>query len=95
MLLENYIDDLDIEMLKIEEENLMKAQKSALRNSAWLQLLFTLKFWMDDSSASFEKTDIFIEKSVNTSFELLNVGPIKSVIDFGKFIIKENLNIKT
>jgi hypothetical protein len=49
-----------------------------------------MKFWMDDSSASFEKTDIFIEKSVNASFELMNIKPIQSLVDLGKFILKEN-----
>ena len=52
-----------------------------------------MKFWMDDTSASFEKTDIFIEKSVNTSFDVLNVIPLKSIIDFGKFIFKEKVKM--
>jgi hypothetical protein len=86
----NYIDDLDIETLDLREENLNKAQKATIRNSAWIQLLITMKFWMDDSSASFEKTDIFIEKSVNASFELMNIKPIQSLVDLGKFILKEN-----
>jgi hypothetical protein len=90
-----FIDSLEIDTFDLQEENLMKAQRVTLRNSAWVQLLVTMKFWMEDGSRSFEKTDIFIEKSVNTSFELLNTKPIKSLIDFGKFIIKENLNIKT
>jgi hypothetical protein len=90
-----FIDSLEIETFDLQEENLMKAQKATLRNSAWIQLLVTMKFWMEDGSKSFEKTDIFIEKSVNTSFELLNTKPIKSLIDFGKFIVKENLNIKS
>jgi hypothetical protein len=55
--------------------------------------MITLKFWLDDTSASFEKTDIFIEKSVNTSFDILNIAPIKSVIDFGKFIFKEKMHM--
>ena len=42
-------------------------------------------------AASFEKTDVFIEKSVNTSFDVLDVAPIKSLIDFGKFIFKEKV----
>ena len=47
---------------------------------------------MDDTSASFEKTDVFIEKSVNTSFDVLQVTPLKSVIDLGKFLFKEKMN---
>jgi hypothetical protein len=51
----------------------------------------TLKFWLDDSSPSFEKTDIYIEKSVKVTFELMNIAPIDSLIDFGKFIFKEKI----
>jgi hypothetical protein len=54
----------------------------------------TLKFWLDDDSAAFEKTDIYIEKSVKASFELLNVAPLDSLIDFGKFIFKEKIYTK-
>lgn len=87
-----YIDSLDIETLDIKEERIDRLQRRALQESAWLQLLLTIKFWMDDTSASFEKTDIFIEKSVNTSFDVLNIAPLKSVIDLGKFIFKEKIH---
>jgi len=49
---------------------------------------------MEDSSPSFEKTDIYIEKSVKVSFELIDITPIDSLIDFGKFIFKEKINSK-
>ncbi len=89
----NYVADLNIKTLDIKEERIDKIQKRALQESAWLQLLLTLKFWMDDTSPSFEKTDIFIEKSVNTSFDVLNIAPLKSVIDFGKFLFKEKMHM--
>lgn len=88
----NYIGHLDIETLDIKEERLEKLQQRSLRETAWLQLLLTLKFWLEDTSTSFEKTDIFIEKAVNTSFDLLDIKPLKSLIDFGKFIYKEKFN---
>lgn len=84
-----YISELGIQMLDIKQEQLEKAQDKALKESAWLQLLLTMKFWLDDSSAAFEKTDIFIEKSVNTTFDVLDIAPLKSVLDLGKFIFKE------
>ena len=59
---------------------------------AWSQLLFTLKFWLEDDSPGFDKTDIFIEKSVTASFDLIDVTALKSVFDFGKFIFKEKVN---
>ncbi len=88
-----YISNLDIETLDIKEERIEKIQIKALQESAWIQLMMTLKFWLDDTSAGFEKTDIFIEKSVNTSFDILNIAPLKSVIDFGKFLFKEKMHM--
>ena len=57
---------------------------------AWLQTMFLLKFWMEDDSAGFEKTDLAIEKSVNTIFDVFDNTPLESIIDFGKFLFKEN-----
>ncbi|MDX1315043.1 MAG: TetR family transcriptional regulator C-terminal domain-containing protein, partial [Eudoraea sp.] len=57
---------------------------------AWLQTLFLLKFWMEDDSAGFEKTDLAIEKSVNTIFDVFDNTPLERIIDFGKFLFKEN-----
>jgi hypothetical protein len=88
-----YVGNLDIETLDIKDAKIEKIQTKAIQESAWVQLMITLKFWLDDTSASFEKTDIFIEKSVNTSFDILNIAPIKSVIDFGKFIFKEKMHM--
>jgi hypothetical protein len=87
-----YIDELDIEMIDVKQKQIQEIQRKALKESAWMQLLMTMKFWMDDTSASFEKTDVFIEKSVNTSFDVLQVTPLKSVIDLGKFLFKEKMN---
>ena len=89
----HFVALLDIETIDIKQEQLEKIQNRALKESAWLQLMLTIKFWMDDTSASFEKTDIFIEKSVNTSFDVLNIVPLKSIIDFGKFIFKEKMHM--
>lgn len=90
-----YIANLDIETLDIKDAKIEKIQTKAIQESAWVQLMITLKFWLDDTSASFEKTDIFIEKSVNTSFDILNIAPIKSVIDFGKFLFKEKMHMNS
>ena len=89
----HYIENLDIPRLKIRQETLEKVQDKTLKESAWLQLIVTLKFWKEDTSPSFEKTDIFIEKSVNTSFDLIDVKPLKSIIDLGKFLYKEKIQM--
>lgn len=88
-----YIETLDIETLDIKQKNLEQIQERTLQESAWLQLLFTMKFWLDDTSASFIKTDIFIEKAVNASFDLIDIKPLKTVIDLGKFLFKEKFQM--
>lgn len=88
-----YVSELGIQMLDIKQEQFEKFQENALKESAWLQLLITMKFWLEDSSPAFEKTDVFIEKSVNTTFDVLDVAPIKSVLDFGKFLFKEKFQM--
>ena len=65
----------------------------SIQQSAWLQLMITIKFWLEDTSPSFEKTDIFIEKAVNTSFDLIDIKPLKSIIDLGKFLYKEKMHM--
>lgn len=87
-----FIESLNIETIDLKEERLEKFQQRSIKESAWLQLLVTIKFWLDDSSTSFEKTDIFIEKSVKASFDLIDTTPIKSIIDFGKFLFKEKIH---
>jgi len=89
----HFVEELGIELIDVKEDRLEKIQNRGLKETAWLQLLLTIKFWIDDTSPSFEKTDVFIEKSVNTSFDVLNVVPLKSLIDFGKFIFKEKVKI--
>lgn len=68
-----------------------KVTQPVFAEGAWLQFLFLLKFWMDDTSKSFEKTDILIEKSVNTVVDLLDTKPLESLFDLGKFLWKEKM----
>jgi hypothetical protein len=67
-----------------------KITKPVFSEGAWIQFLLILKFWMDDTSKGFEKTDIIIEKSVNTVVDIFNTKPLESLIDLGKFLWKEN-----
>lgn len=90
----DYISEIITDNFRIKIEKLQQYQEKVLTESFWIQFLLTLKFWMEDSSPSFEKTDIYIEKSVKVSFELIDITPIDSLIDFGKFIFKEKINSK-
>ena len=72
-------------------DNVAKITKPVFSEGAWIQFLFILKFWLDDTSKSFEKTDIIIEKSVNTVVDLLDTKPLESLFDLGKFLWKEKM----
>ncbi len=87
----NYVDELDIETLNLKQELLENLKQRSLSEAAWGQLLITLKFWLDDESANFEKTDLFIEKSIHASFDLIKTPPLASLVDFGKFLFKEKI----
>ncbi|MBW7840696.1 MAG: TetR/AcrR family transcriptional regulator [Chitinophagaceae bacterium] len=84
-----YIDTLDIDTIDFKHDKVNKIQRKAINEAAWFQLVSILKFWLQDESADFEKTDIFIEKSVIAGFDLINAQPLKSVTDLGKFLYKE------
>lgn len=86
-----FMDKLDLETLNLNVDTIENIQKKTIKESAWVQLLFTMKFWLDDTSEAFEKTDIFIEKSLNTSFELLNTKSLNNIIDLAKFLYKEKV----
>lgn len=75
-----------------KSNRLLKQPLTVFSEGAWLQTLFILKFWMEDNSASFEKTDLVIEKSVRAIFDLFDNTPLESVLDFGKFLWKEQMN---
>ena len=87
----DFIDELNLETLNLNVDSIESIQKKTIRESAWIQLLFTMKFWLDDTSEAFEKTDIFIEKSINTSMELLDTKSLQNIIDFAKFLYKEKV----
>ncbi|MBS7232230.1 TetR/AcrR family transcriptional regulator [Flavobacterium psychroterrae] len=90
-----YVSEILTDDFRLEYEKLQKFQEKGIQESAWLQLMLTIKFWVDDESPSFEKTDIFIEKSVNASFQLMNIAPLNHLIDLGKFLFKEKIYSKS
>lgn len=77
-----------------EEKNskYLKQSETVFSEATWLQMLFLLKFWMNDNSPKFESTDVAIEKSVNTAFDLFDTTPLERVVDLGKFLWKEKMN---
>ena len=77
----------------LKQSRISQHPEAVFSEGAWIQLLFLLKFWLEDSSPDFEKTDMAIEKSVRTVFDLFDSSPVDSVIDFGKFLWKEKFNM--
>ena len=92
-LFQAFIQSMNLNVVDIPKEKIQKIQGKAIDELAWGQFLLTLKFWMEDTSPSFEKTDLFIEKSVHASFDLMDLTPLKNIIDFGKFLWKEKMKM--
>ena len=55
----------------------------------WIHFLFITRFWANDDSADYERTDAAIEKSVNLGLDLVAKGPLDSMIDFAKFMFQQ------
>lgn len=85
-----YVERLGVVRVDFKNDQLNKLRDKGVSESLWVQLLITLKFWMDDRSKGFEKTDIFIEKSIKAQFDLIDTAPVHSVYDLAKFLWKEN-----
>ncbi|MDT0649046.1 TetR family transcriptional regulator C-terminal domain-containing protein [Autumnicola edwardsiae] len=71
--------------------NVIRQSEAVFSEGAWIQLLFLLRFWKDDNSPGFESTDVAIEKSVNTIFDVFDSTPLDRIVDFGKFLWKEKM----
>lgn len=87
----NFAKDLIAEDNDAKNIKLLQKNETVFSEGAWLQMMFLLKFWMDDNSPQFEKTDVAIEKSVNTIFDVFDNTPLERVLDFGKFLFKEKM----
>lgn len=85
--------EIHIDSIDFKNDKINKIQDKSLAEVSWIQLLFTLQFWLEDESEDFEKTDIFIEKSVKASFDLKDLTPLTSVFDFAKFLWKEKVPV--
>ena len=75
----------------IKNDKIVNYTTPVMSEGVWLQFLFILKFWMDDTSANFEKTDVLIEKSITTSSLFIDTKPLESLFDLAKFLFKEKM----
>ncbi len=83
------LDFNDLEILEKAKDSIKNFNEKSREEALWLHFLSILEFWQKDESPSFEKTDLFIEKTIDTGFEFLNNEPLKKIIDLGKFLWKE------
>jgi hypothetical protein len=87
----NFVKDI---LLSTENDSKLKEFNDKLfSEGTWIQFLVLLKFWIEDESPKFEKTDIAIEKSVQAVFDLLQSNPLEKWIDLGKFMVKEGFKL--
>ncbi|HEX5171191.1 MAG TPA: TetR family transcriptional regulator C-terminal domain-containing protein [Cyclobacteriaceae bacterium] len=57
----------------------------------WTHFSLLILFWRDDESASFEKTDAYVEKSVRLAFDIIGNGVVDSALDFARFIYQSKI----
>ncbi len=88
---DEFIREIGIETIDLKQEKMEKFKNNRISDLAWAQLLFTVKFWIEDDSTGFEKTDVLIEKSITTGFALLDSSTLHKVFDLGKFLFKEKI----
>lgn len=92
----NFVQTLDLKETELFEKTPQKVKDFTHRSKEellWLHLVSCIEFWKKDTSASFEKTDLYIEKTIDTGFELIENEPLKKILDLGKFLWKEKFNI--
>jgi len=83
------LDFNDWSIIKEAKDDVKNFHDKAREEAFWLHLVSAIEFWKRDTSPSFEKTDIFIEKTIDTGFELMDNEPLRKVVDLGKFLFKE------
>jgi len=87
-LFESFAEDILRDGLETGELTDRKFFSNKYKDALWMQFGFVLKFWINDNSTGFEKTDEAIEKGVNVTFDLFQRSPIDNLLDYGKFLAK-------
>jgi hypothetical protein len=87
-IFENFATEIINEGIETSELSDRKFFAKRYKDALWVQFVFVLNFWINDSSAGFEKTDEAIEKGVNVTFDLFQRSPIDNLFEYGKFLAK-------
>lgn len=83
----------NLEILEKAKESIKNFNEKTREEALWLHFISIIEFWKKDQSPSFEKTDLYIEKTIDTGFEFINNEPLKKVMDLGKFLWKEKFEV--
>lgn len=84
-----FINTLDVSLSFMSFLPDASVQEKTIQSAGWLHFISILKYWLQDNSSGFEKTDIFIEKSLKLSFELSESNVLNSIVDLGKFMMNK------
>jgi hypothetical protein len=87
-IFEGFAGEIIKEGIETAELSDRKFFSKRYKDALWVQFVFVLNFWINDSSAGFEKTDEAIEKGVNVTFDLFQRSPIDNLLEYGKFLAK-------
>jgi len=87
-IFENFAEEIIKEGIETSELSDRKFFAKRYKDALWVQFVFVLNFWINDSSTGFEKTDEAIEKGVNVTFDLFQRSPIDNLFEYGKFLAK-------
>lgn len=69
-------------------EKAHKTTQSAYRRMLWSHSIAMIMFWVKDESGDAKDTDIFIEKSTRTAFDIGELPALDSIIDLSKFFLQ-------
>jgi len=87
-IFEGFAEEIINEGIETSELSDRKFFSKRYKDALWIQFVFVLNFWINDSSTGFEKTDEAIEKGVNVTFDLFQRSPIDNLFEYGKFLAK-------
>lgn len=65
------------------------ATQEAYKRVLWSHSIAMLLFWVKDDSGDTKDTDVFIEKSTRTAFDIGELPALDSIVDLSKFFIQK------
>ncbi len=86
------ITQSDIDWAKTFEflpEKAQSATYAAYKRVLWSHSIAMLLFWVKDDSGNATDTDVFIEKSTRTAFDIGELPALDSILDLSKFFLQK------